>query len=153
MAETPASIQLPEWIRDHVRRYQESDGADGHMWDASVAGGSGLIPTLLLTTRGRKSGAERLLPLIYGEHGESFVIVASKGGFPQHPAWYQNLCANPEVGLQVKARHLRARARTAEGEERVGLWQQMVAIYSPYADYQARTEREIPVVVLDPMES
>ncbi len=151
MTETTIPAELPEWIRDHVRRYQESDGADGHMWDSSVAGGSGLIPTLLLTTTGRKSGRELILPLIYGESDNAYVIIASKGGFPQHPAWYHNLSAEPEVEIQVKAEHLRAKARTATGDERSRLWNQMVEIYSPYTTYQQRTEREIPVVVLEPI--
>ena len=143
---------LPEWIRDHIRRYLESDGADGHMWDASVAGGSGLVPTLLLTTTGRKSGKQQILPLIYGEHEGAYVIVASRGGAPSHPAWYLNLTAHPKVEVQVEARRLRARARTATAVERSALWNEMVGIYPPYADYQARTEREIPVVLLEPLD-
>lgn len=141
---------LPEWIRDHVRRYLESDGADGHMWDASIGGGTGLVPTLLLTTVGRKSGKAVTLPLIYGKTGDGYAIVASKGGAPTHPAWYLNLCAQPEVDVQVEARRFRARAHTASGDERTALWNQMVGIYAPYTEYQGRAEREIPVVVLDP---
>jgi len=76
---------LPDWIRDHVRRYVESDGADGHLWDASIGGGTGLVPTLLLTTVGRKSGRAITLPLIYGKAGDGYAIVASKGGAPTHP--------------------------------------------------------------------
>lgn len=151
MADAPIPNQLPAWIRDHLRRYLESDGADGHLWDASVAGGSGLVPTLLLTTTGRRSGRKLQLPLIYGETEGGYVIVASKGGFPTHPAWYRNLEAQPEVDVQVAAKRFRARARTARGEERDALWKQMVALYPPYTEYQARTEREIPVVVLEPL--
>ena len=141
---------LPDWIRDHVRRYVESDGADGHLWDASIGGGTGLVPTLLLTTVGRKSGRAITLPLIYGKAGDGYAIVASKGGAPTHPAWYLNLCAQPDVDVQVEARRFRARARTATGEERTALWSQMVEVYAPYTEYQGRAEREIPVVVLEP---
>jgi proline iminopeptidase len=121
------------------------------MWDASVAGGRGLVPTLLLTTRGRKSGAPRVLPLIYGKTPRGYVVVASKGGAPSHPAWYRNLSAHPEVEVQVGPQTFQARARTATGGERSALWKQMVEIYPPYDDYQRRTAREIPVVVLEPL--
>ncbi|MCG8590776.1 MAG: nitroreductase family deazaflavin-dependent oxidoreductase [Proteobacteria bacterium] len=143
---------LPDWIREHVRRYLESDGADGHLWDSSFAGGPGVVPTLLLTTTGRKSGKPKLLPLIYGKTDGGYAIVASKGGAPEHPAWYLNLTAQPEVAVQVEAKRFRARARTLAGAERRAVWDQMVEIYAPYTEYQQRTEREIPVVVLEPIE-
>jgi proline iminopeptidase len=142
---------MPKWMADHVRQYVGSGGAKGHMWDSSSVGGPGLLPTLLLTTTGRRSGKTRVLPLIYGEIGSGYVIVASKGGAPKHPAWYLNLDAEPEVGVQVGTERFTARARTASGEERQRLWQQMVDIYPPYHDYQNKTDREIPVVVLDPV--
>lgn len=142
---------LPGWIADHLQRYEQSGGADGHFWDASANGGSSQTPTLLLTTIGRKSGREITLPLIYGEAGAACVIVASKGGAPEHPAWYLNLMDQPEVGVQVADRKFRARARTASGAERQTLWDRLVQIYPPYTDYQKRTDREIPVVVLDPL--
>ncbi|MDH3214155.1 MAG: nitroreductase family deazaflavin-dependent oxidoreductase [Myxococcales bacterium] len=151
MSEASVPLRLPDWIRDHIRRYLDSDGADGHMWDSSVVGGPGLVPTLLLTTTGRKSGTPQTLPLIYGKAGDGYAIVASKGGAPSHPAWYLNLSALPEVEVQVEARRFRAKARTATGSERSALWDQMVGIYPPYTDYQKRTEREIPVVVLEPL--
>jgi deazaflavin-dependent oxidoreductase (nitroreductase family) len=151
MAEISIPDYLPDWIRDHVRRYLESDGADGHMWDSSIAGGLGPIPTLLLTTTGRRSGRPLTLPLIYQETESGYAIVASKGGAPSHPAWYLNLTAHPEVEVQVVARRFAAKARTATGAERSALWDRMAAIYPPYTDYQARTEREIPVVVLEPL--
>ncbi len=145
---------LPDWIRDHLRRYLESDGEDGHLWDASLGGGTGMVATLILTTTGRKSGNPLPLPLIYGEVDGGYVVIASKGGAPAHPAWYLNLEANPDVEVQVKANKFRARARTAEGAERVAIWEQMVGIYAPYADYQVRAgEREIPVVILESSES
>jgi proline iminopeptidase len=109
-----------------------------------------MLPTLLLTTKGRKSGQARPLPLIYGKAGESYVVIASKGGMPQHPLWFRNLEAEPACELQVGAKRLRARARVAEGAERERLWKQMAEIYPPYLDYQKATQRVIPVVVLDP---
>lgn len=142
---------MPKWMADHVRQYADSGGAEGHMWDSTSVGGPGLLPTLLLTTAGRRSGKTRVMPLIYGESGGGYVIVASKGGAPKHPAWYLNLEALPEVGVQVATERFTAKARTASGEERRRLWEQMVDIYPPYADYQKKTDREIPVVVLDPV--
>jgi len=147
----PAPTQLPDWIRDHLRRYRESNGADGHLWDSKFAGGPGPVPTLLLTTTGRKSKRPQTLPLIYGKTPDGYVIVASKGGAPTHPAWFLNLHDEPEVDVQVIAEKFRARARVATGDERAALWKQMSAIYPPYDDYQRRTEREIPVVVLEPI--
>jgi len=141
---------LPDWIRNHLERYLATDGADGHLWDASLGGGTGMVPTLILTTVGRKSGEPRPLPLIYGEVEGGHAVIASKGGAPAHPAWYLNLVAHPEVDVQVKADRFRARARTAEGAEREAIWRQLSTIYPPYTAYQERAgEREIPVVVLE----
>jgi deazaflavin-dependent oxidoreductase (nitroreductase family) len=151
MTEQRISDNLPDWIKDHLKRYIESDGADGHYWDASLGGGEGMVPTLLLTTVGRKSGQPLTIPLIYSRAGDGYCVIASKGGAPAHPAWYLNLEAKPEVHVQVAADKFRARARVAEGEERERLWQQMVDIYAPYTQYQEATERRIPVVVLDPL--
>jgi len=145
----PAQKELPAWISDHLTRYLASNGEDGYLWDARLGGGQGMVPTLLLTTTGRKSGNELTLPLIFGRSGASYVVVASKGGAPSHPAWYLNLEANPDVQVQVKADKFTARARTASGEERAGLWRKMVEIYAPYEQYQTRTQRQIPVVVLE----
>jgi deazaflavin-dependent oxidoreductase (nitroreductase family) len=141
---------LPDWMREHVRRYLATNGADGHMWDSRERGGPGPLPTLLLVTRGRKSGKALTLPLIYGEAGGSYVVIASKGGAPAHPAWYVNLTADPEVSVQVGARRFDARARTATGAEREQLWKQLAAIFPPYEIYQKSTSRQIPVVVLEP---
>jgi deazaflavin-dependent oxidoreductase (nitroreductase family) len=148
MAEPNQARELPDWIRNHVSRYLATDGEDGYLWDASIGGGKGMIATLLLTTVGRKSGRELTLPLIFGRSGSDYVVVASKGGAPAHPAWYLNLEANPEVQLQVKADRFKARARTATAEERAKLWPRMVEIYAPYEDYQRKTDRQIPIVVL-----
>lgn len=153
MAEPTVQPGLPAWISDHIKRYRESNGADGHLWDASVAGYNAMVPTLLLTTTGRKSGRQLVLPLIYGKTPKGYAIIASKGGAPTHPVWYLNLQANPQVDVQVKDLRFQARARTATGAERAAIWTQMVEIYPPYADYQKRTQREIPVVVLEPVTS
>ena len=127
---------------EHVRRYIETDGEEGYVWREGA-------PILLLTVTGRKSGREYTTPLIFGRSGDSYVIVASKGGTPEHPSWYENLSANPEVGLQVKADKFGARARTAEGDERERLWRAMNEIWPHYDEYQTKTDREIPVVVLE----
>jgi proline iminopeptidase len=151
MSESKIPANLQKLISDHLRRYIESDGKDGHMWDSAPVGGPGPIPTLLLTTNGRKSGKPIIMPLIYGEADGNYVIVASKGGAPQHPGWYLNLAAKPEVEVQVLAQRFRAKARTATGAERARLWDKMAAIFPPYNAYQEKTEREIPVVVLERM--
>jgi deazaflavin-dependent oxidoreductase (nitroreductase family) len=130
------------WVAAHIRRYVETDGESGHEWRRGV-------PTLLLTVRGRKSGKLRRTALIYGRDGDAYLVVASVGGAPRHPEWYQNLVEEPEVGLQVGAEKFRARARTADPEERARLWPVMAAIWPDYDEYQARTERDIPVVILE----
>ncbi len=151
MAEPNNSAALPDWMKDHIARYIATDGADGYLWDASIGGGKGMVPTLLLTTVGRKSGRVLTLPLIFGRSGANYVVVASKGGALAHPAWYLNLQAKPEVQVQVKAEKFTARAHTADAAERAKLWPEMVEIYGPYAQYQTKTDRQIPVVVLEPV--
>jgi len=141
----------PDWMAEHMRRYLASDGEDGYYVDFRRVGGPELTPTLILTTTGRRSGKPQSLPLIFGHPGKDYVIIASKGGAPDHPAWYLNLTAHPEVALQIKGERLRARARIAAGEERARLWKMMAGIYPPYDRYQQRTAREIPVVVLEPI--
>jgi deazaflavin-dependent oxidoreductase (nitroreductase family) len=128
-------------VREHLHRYVATDGENGHEWRGA--------PTLLVTTRGRRSGNLRRTPLIYGRSGEDYVVVASKGGTPQHPGWFFNLTADPEVVVQVMGDEMPARARVAEGGERDRLWGLMTGIWPAYDDYQARTSREIPVVVLE----
>jgi deazaflavin-dependent oxidoreductase (nitroreductase family) len=144
----PNKSSLQDWIKDHLARYLATDGADGYLWDASQGGGKGLVPTLLLTTTGRKSGRVLTLPLIFGRSGADYVVVASKGGAPTHPAWYLNLQANPHVRVQVKGDKFAAQAHTADAAERAILWPLMVGIFSPYEHYQTKTDRQIPVVVL-----
>lgn len=127
---------------EHVRRYEETDGEVGHEWKEGV-------PTLVLTTTGRKTGQERKFALIYQEVDGNAVIVASKGGAPNHPGWYLNLVEHPEVGVQIKADKFKARARTSSGEERAKLWEKLAAVWPDYNSYAEKTDREIPVVVLE----
>jgi proline iminopeptidase len=128
--------------QEHVRRYRETDGAEGHVWREGST-------VLLLTTTGRKTGRKTTTPLIYDLDGDNPVIVASKGGATKHPGWYRNILENPEVEAQIKGETFRARARTAEGEERERLWRLMNEMWPHYAEYQEKTDREIPVVVLE----
>ena len=138
------------WTDAHLELYQRTNGTEGHFVDFSRVGASAETPCLILKTTGRKSGEAKLLPLIYGQDGDNFVIVASKGGAPRHPAWYLNLDADPAVGFQVGARKYRGKASTATGPERERLFKMMAGVFPPYNAYQARTDREIPVVVLEP---
>jgi deazaflavin-dependent oxidoreductase (nitroreductase family) len=132
------------WVADHIQRYVETGGQEGHDWHG--------VPTLLLTTKGRKSGKLRRTALIYGKSGSSYVVVASKGGDESHPSWYLNLTENPEVAVQVGAEDFVAMARTADESDKPELWQLMSQIWPAYEDYQSKTDRPIPVVVLDPVE-
>lgn len=139
---------VPEWISEHLREYRESGGRAGHHWDSTEFGGDGTQTCLLMTTTGRKSGKAYTHPLLYGEDGENFIIVGSKGGSDTHPAWYHNLIANPEVELQVGTEVFKAKATLVTGAERARIWQLMTSVYPPYEDYQARTTREIPLFSL-----
>ena len=128
---------------EHVRRYRETGGEVGHIWKRGSK-------VLLLTTTGRRSGEPRTSPLIYEDTGDgAYVIVASKGGAPEHPDWYRNLQEQPEVEVQIRDDVFAARARTAEGEERERLWRLAAQQWPDYDAYQERTDREIPVVVLE----
>jgi deazaflavin-dependent oxidoreductase (nitroreductase family) len=124
----------------HVRVYRETDGEHGYHWRGTTI--------LLLTTVGRTSGETRTTPLIHRTDGDRWVVVASRGGAPKNPSWFENLRANPEVSIQVLADTVPARAATAEGEERDRLWSMMTEVWPAYDDYQAKTDRQIPVVVL-----
>lgn len=128
--------------KEHVDRYKATDGREGHDWENGVK-------CLLLTTRGRKTGEERIAPLIYEEHDGDYLVVASRGGHPAHPGWYVNLQADPDVQVQVKADVFRARARDARPDEKPLMWEKMAAVWPDYDEYQKRTDREIPVVVLE----
>ena len=127
--------------QEHIDRYRETDGREGHEWQGTHA--------LILTTTGRRSGESRDSPLIYGVRGEDYVIVASKGGAPDHPAWFKNLDADPNVEVQVRGERFSAVARVAEGEERDDLWALMLEEWPAYAEYQTKTDREIPLFVLE----
>src|SRR5713226_8159399 len=152
MSEAKLPPNLPQWMKDHVGRYLSSGGTDGHMYTINLPNmPAKAVPSLLLTTTGRKSGEKYLFPLFYGKAGDSYFVIASKGGAPQHPGWYRNILANAEVDVQVGTAKMKARARTATGEERARLWEKSLEFWPPYADYQLKTEREIPVVVLDPV--
>ncbi|MCW2889412.1 MAG: hypothetical protein QOE54_3391 [Streptosporangiaceae bacterium] len=127
--------------KEHVKRYVETDGEEGHDWEGTQ--------TLILTTTGRKSGQQRSNPLIYQPYGDDLLVVASKGGDDQPPAWYLNLRDNPEVQVQVKGDRFAARARTATPEEKPDMWRTMVSTWPAYDEYQKKTDREIPVIVLE----
>lgn len=126
---------------EHVRVYRETGGERGYIWKKGTT-------ILLLTTTGRNSGEPRTTPLIHRVDDGRWVIVASKGGTPDHPAWFKNLEADPDATIQVRDEEIPVRATVAEGEERERLWRDMAEVWPDYDGYQARTEREIPVVVL-----
>lgn len=153
MTEAKLAPNLPQWMKDHTDQYLASGGTEGHMYTISRPGSPPMtVPSLLLTTTGRKSGQRYIFPLFYGQDGNSYFVIASKGGAPEHPGWYRNILSNPDVEIQVGTKKMHARARTATGEERERLWTQAVGFFAPYADYKVKAgEREIPVVVLDPV--
>jgi deazaflavin-dependent oxidoreductase (nitroreductase family) len=127
--------------KEHVDRYVATGGAEGYTWRDGTE-------ILILTTRGRKSGALHSTPLIFGRHGDDYLVVGSRGGAPTPPAWYLNLVADPEVQVQVKADRFAAHARTATAAEKPELWKTMTAVWPAYDQYQRRTARVIPVVIL-----
>jgi deazaflavin-dependent oxidoreductase (nitroreductase family) len=127
--------------QEHVARYVETDGEEGHDWRGTT--------TLILTTRGRRSGEQRSTPLIYQRDGDALLVVASKGGADEPPAWYLNLVADPNVTVQVRGDRFAARARDATAQEKPAMWQKMVATWPAYDEYQQKTSRAIPVVVLE----
>jgi proline iminopeptidase len=129
--------------------YRESGGTKGHLFDATIAGVPGIVPCLLLTTIGRRSGEKRTSPLFYGTAGDAYVIIGSKGGADTHPGWYLNLRANPTAEVQVGREHFTVRARVATGNEREQLFEQMELMAPSYRNYQKKTKRELPVVVLE----
>jgi deazaflavin-dependent oxidoreductase (nitroreductase family) len=150
MSDTPSMAQFEqddmpdspmEWVAEHIRAYIETDGREGHLYQGWT--------TLLLTTRGRKSGKPRRTALIYAQDGDRYVLVGSNGGSPRHPAWYLNVVEHPEVAVQVGADKFIARARTATSEEKPALWEQAASAFPLYNTYQAKTDREIPVVIIE----
>ncbi len=126
---------------EHVQKYEETDGAEGHDWNGTTC--------LILTTTGRRSGKERKSPLIYQPYGEDYLVVASKGGADDPPDWYINLQAEPAVTVQVLGDRFAATARTATAQEKPGMWPVMTEAWPQYDEYQTKTDREIPVVVLE----
>ncbi|MEU1981717.1 nitroreductase family deazaflavin-dependent oxidoreductase [Nocardia sp. NPDC019395] len=128
---------------NHIARYRETDGAVGYEWNG--------VPTLLLTTTGRRSGAPRTCALIFGRDGDDYLVIASKGGAPAHPEWYLNLEDHPRAEIQVRAERVPVVARTASGDERSRLWQIMAEQWPNYDVYRTRTDRIIPLVVLSPV--
>ena len=127
---------------DHVRRYQETDGAEGYHWRNETT-------ILLLTTKGRRSGEERTSALIYRDYDDKQLIVASKGGADRPPAWFLNLESDPDVQVQIKGDKFAAHAHVATSDEKPAMWEHMVQVWPDYANYQAKTDRDIPVVVLE----
>jgi F420H(2)-dependent quinone reductase len=134
---------LGRLMQGHTAIYRASRGVIGHRFP-------GVPPVLLLDHVGARSAIKRTSPLVYTRDGENLILVASKGGYPKNPAWFHNLLANPETTVQVGSRRMAVHARRAEGDERARLWPKVVHVYGPYADYQKRTEREIPLVILEP---
>ena len=130
---------------EHVRRYQETGGQVGYLWNG--------VPTLLLTTTGRKSGTRHTTPLIFARDGDDYLVVASMGGAPTHPNWYLNLTSHPEADIQVMEEQIGVTARTADEGEKARLWRIVARQWPNYDVYQSRTDRVIPVVVLTPASS
>ncbi len=141
-------IARRNWVEEHLRTYLQSGGVRGHIEDLRVIGGHAFTTTLLLRTVGRRSGQRRTAPLIYGDIGGEIVIVASKGGADVHPAWYVNLTGSPEVSVQIASQAFRATWREPQGAERNAIWEFMEKVYPPYTQYQAATQRTIPLVML-----
>lgn len=135
-----ASIDRSLYGDEHVRRYEETDGEVGYMWNDA--------PIAILTTTGRVTGKERKHALIFGRDGDNVLLVASRGGAPEHPQWYENLVADPEVEVQIKGERHNGVARTASPEEKAHLWPIMTELWPYYDDYQERTDRDIPLVVI-----
>jgi deazaflavin-dependent oxidoreductase (nitroreductase family) len=152
MSEAKLAPGIQNWMVDHANKYLSSGGKEGHLYKVTPPGYTEMtVPSLLLTTTGRKSGEKYIFPLFYGEENGKYIIVASKGGAPDHPSWYKNLLANPDVEVQVGTKKLHARARTITGPDRARLWDKALKFWPPYADYAKKTEREIPVVLLEPV--
>lgn len=129
--------------QEHVERYIETDGAEGHEWQPGVY-------TLLLTTTGRRSGAPVTTPLIYVRDGADYLVVASKGGADQHPDWYQNLVADPGVTIRVGSDVMKATAQTVDDQRRARVWASLTEVWPDFDDYVASTDRTIPVVAITP---
>ena len=139
--ETPIDPTGDSWIAEHVKQYVDSGGKEGHFWQPGV-------PTLLLTTRGKKSGTARRTALIYGKDGDDYVVMASYAGAPAHPDWYFNLDADPEVVIQVGEEIMTGTARTVSDADRERVWKVMTAIWPDYDEYATKTDRKLPLVAI-----
>ena len=150
---TPKFDDIPKDINQiigaHIKLYL-TDPESAHLWDARPVGLPGEVTTLLLTTIGRKSGEPRHVPLLYVADAGRYLVIGSKGGNVEHPVWFLNLQANPECEIRVGAPPVKARARVLQGEERAAAWKRITDQHHVYAKYQSRTDREIPVVALEP---
>ncbi len=134
-----------QWVRDQVELYERSDGTEG----TTLRG----VPVIVLTSRGARSGKLRKTPLMRVEHDGRYVAVASKGGAPEHPVWYHNLKADPRVDLQDGGERREMRARELAGDERATWWERAVEVWPDYAGYQTKTDRLIPLFVLEPTDA
>lgn len=148
MDTTPPGMNA--WQERHLHRYLQSGGTEGHLYDFGPINGEGYQPICLIKHVGRKTGRTLILPLIYGMVAGEIVIVASKGGSPTHPAWYLNIAAASEIEVQIATQAFQATWREPAEAERQRIWDQMVAIYPPYAEYQQSTDRLIPLVLIKP---
>jgi deazaflavin-dependent oxidoreductase (nitroreductase family) len=147
------AAEMLDFIKQHRRDYHSSGGAKGHIVNTGVVGTPRFSPTLVLKTIGRKTGKPHAAPLTYGLFGREWVVIASKGGAPEHPAWYLNLQPAPVCDIQIATQSFRCRWRVAQGEERQRVWDYMCALYPPYLDYERTTGgRVIPVIMLLPIE-
>ena len=149
--EAKLAPKMPQWMVDHANKYMSSGGKEGHIYKVKPPGYSDLeVPALLLTTTGRKSGEKYVFPLFYGDVGNGYVIVASKGGAPEHPVWFHNIVAHPEVELQDGATKKQYLAHEASGEEKAEWWARATQTWPDYDTYQTKTDRQIPLFVLTP---
>jgi proline iminopeptidase len=150
MSDAKLAPNMPNWMVEHANKYLSSGGKEGDIYTIAPPGYAEMkVPALLLTTTGRKSGEKYIFPLFYGEDNGRYIIVASKGGAPEHPGWYKNIMSNPDVEVQVGTKKLRAKAVTISGAERARLWEKALKFWPPYADYAKKTDREIPVLLLE----
>jgi deazaflavin-dependent oxidoreductase (nitroreductase family) len=147
---TDIPSNIAQLIADHVKLYLEHPER-AQMWDSSPVGVPGPVATLLLTTKGRTTGKERHAPLLYVDHEGAYVVIGSKGGSPDAPLWYRNLQDDAACEVRVGAYRTKARARILEGEERQLVWDKVTERHPVYLKYQKRTERRIPVILLEPI--
>ena len=149
--DAPVTVTIIKWMsKANVAMYRATDGMLGSKWRVGSAFPRGL-PICLLTTTGRKSGEERISPLLFLEDDDNVILVASQGGLPKNPMWYLNVKSDPVVTVQIKSRVRSMKARVATDEERARLWPKLVAMYADFDNYQAWTDRVIPVVVCEPL--